>query len=153
MYIPCRVAMAPWLLRYPRCPQRFSPIVLLFSLIRLHLAFQPLARSYSRVTVSSKTCCLVYFFAYVDWVPSKVISPLTTAVNSPNNVILFTQTFNRILFYICNHRFFVEHKAKSWDREEILRTAAFSLRVCTQTYVRHGRMRPFGGAIITYSLY
>ena len=47
--------MAPWLLRYPRCPKRVS-VFSLFSLIKLHLASHPLASSYSHVAVLSVFC-------------------------------------------------------------------------------------------------
>ena len=61
-YTPCRAAMAPWLLCYLRCvSQEGSAIFSLFSLIELHLVSHPLASSYSRVTVSSKKCCLNLF--------------------------------------------------------------------------------------------
>ena len=41
-YVPCRAGMAPWLLRYPRCPKR----TLHFPLIKLHLASHPLASTW-----------------------------------------------------------------------------------------------------------
>ena len=58
--------MAPWLLRYPRCPKR----ALQFSLIKLNLASHPLASSsYSRVTVSSVFCAQNIFFGPSVWGP------------------------------------------------------------------------------------
>ena len=72
-YVPCRAAMAPWLLRYPMCPKRALQISL-FSLIKLHLASLPLASSYSRVAVSSVFCILgtkYIFFGPNAWGPVK----------------------------------------------------------------------------------
>ena len=44
-------------------PQEGSSVFSLFSLIKLHLAFLPLASSYSRVAVSSVFCAQNIFFA------------------------------------------------------------------------------------------
>ena len=45
-YVPCRAAMAPWLLRYPRRPKRALKFSL-FSLTKLRLASHRLTSSYS----------------------------------------------------------------------------------------------------------
>ena len=57
---------------------------------------------------------------------SKNVSPLTTAAYGPNSAIPLTQTCNRILFYVCNGRYFGIQKAKNGDRGRIVFTAALT---------------------------
>ena len=60
--VPCRAAMAPWLLRHPRCPTRALQFSLCFS-NKAPFGLHPLASSYnSRVTVSSVFCAKIYIF-------------------------------------------------------------------------------------------
>ena len=47
---------------------------------------------------------------------SKGVLPLAIDANSPNGAISLTQTFNRILFCVCNGRYFEVRKAKNGDR-------------------------------------
>ena len=68
MYIPCKAAI--W--RRGCSVIRGAPcgltVFYLFPITKLHLASHPLARSYSRLTVSSKKCCLIFCFPpIVDW--------------------------------------------------------------------------------------
>ena len=42
---------------------------------------------------------------FSPWV-SKNVVPLTKAANGPNSAISLTQTFDRILFYVCNSLYF-----------------------------------------------
>ena len=58
---------------------------------------------------------------------SKGVLPLILAANGPNDAISLTQTFNRILFDVCNGRYFEVQKAKNGDRETIVFTAAFKI--------------------------
>ena len=56
---------------------------------------------------------------------SKGVSPLIIAANGPNSAIsLTTQTFNRVIFYVCNGRYFGVQKAKNEDRGTVVFTAA-----------------------------
>ena len=55
---------------------------------------------------------------------SKNVLPLTPAECDPNGAILLTQTWNRILFFVCNGRYFGVKKAKNGDRGRIVFTAA-----------------------------
>ena len=52
----------------PEVPPEGSPVFFLFPIVKLNLAFHPLANSYNRVTGSS-TKCLLFFFAHADWAP------------------------------------------------------------------------------------
>ena len=54
---------------------------------------------------------------------SKNVLLLTTVTYGPNGAISLTQTFNRILFYVCNGRYFGVQKAKNGDRGRIVFTA------------------------------
>ena len=56
----------------------------------------------------------------------KCVLPWIIAANGPNGSISLTQTFNRILFYVCNGRYFGVQKAKNGDRGTIVFTAALS---------------------------
>ena len=58
---------------------------------------------------------------------SNNVLPLTTAAYGPNSVILLTQPFDRIMFYVCNGRYFGVQKAENEDRGRIVFTA--TLRV------------------------
>ena len=55
---------------------------------------------------------------------SKNVLPLMKAANDPNGAIPLTQTFNRILLYVCNGRYFGVQQAKNGDRGRIVFTAA-----------------------------
>ena len=55
---------------------------------------------------------------------SKNVLPLTKAANGPNSAISLTQTFDRILFYVCNSRYFEVQKAKNGDQRSIVFAAA-----------------------------
>ena len=70
---------------------------------------------------------------------SKNVLPLTTAAYGPNSAISLTQTFNHILFYICNGRDFGVQKTKNGDRGRIVFTAALKLKhfVCLFLFVSH----------------
>ena len=59
---------------------------------------------------------------------SKNVLPLTKAANGPNSVISLTQTFDRILFYVCNSLYFGVQKAKNRDRGAIVFTATLNRR-------------------------
>ena len=61
---------------------------------------------------------------------SKNVLPLRSAAYGPNSAILSTQTFNRILFHVCNGRDFGVQKTKSGDRGRIACTA-------TLRHIRH----------------
>ena len=54
------------------------------------------------------------------------VLPLTKAANGPNSAISLTQTFDRILFYVCNSEYFGVQKAKNGDRGTIVFTATLS---------------------------
>ena len=57
---------------------------------------------------------------------TKDVLPLIVAANDPNGAISLTQTFNRILFYVCNIRYFPVQKAKNGDRGTIVFTAVLT---------------------------
>ena len=46
---------------------------------------------------------------------SKDVLLLIIAVNGPNGAISLTHIFNRIIFYVCNDRYFGVQKAKNGD--------------------------------------
>ena len=54
---------------------------------------------------------------------SKGVLPLTTADYGPSGAISLTHTFNRILFDVCNRRYFRVQKAENGDLEIILTAA------------------------------
>ena len=58
---------------------------------------------------------------------SKNVLPLIKAANGPDSAISLTQTFDRILFCVCNSLYFGVQKAKNGDRGTIVFTA--TLRV------------------------
>ena len=58
---------------------------------------------------------------------SKNVLPLTKAANGPNSAISLTQTFDRILFCVCNSLYFGVQKAKNGDRGTIVFTATLRL--------------------------
>ena len=103
MYILCRAAIAPWLLRYPRCPKRAFQFYLLFPLVMLHLASYPLASSYSRVTVSSKKCCLIFFVRPCRLDPVKGIweTPRNGEQHGNKNAKTTCQSFGVLPCTIC----------------------------------------------------
>ena len=61
---------------------------------------------------------------------------LTTAVYSPNGAISLTQTFNRILLYVCNGRYLGFKKQKQGIEEESCLSQPFKEHL---TRVRHER--------------
>ena len=53
---------------------------------------------------------------------------LRIAAYGPNSAISLTQTFNRVLFHVCNGRDFGAQKANNGDRRRIVFTAIHLLR-------------------------
>ena len=62
---------------------------------------------------------------FSSWL-SKHVLPLSKAANGPNSVISLTQTFDRILFCVCNSLYFGAQKAKNEDRRTIVFTATLT---------------------------
>ena len=94
-HVPCIAAVAPWLLRHPRCPKR----ALHFSLKKLNLAFHPLANSYSRVTVLSVFCAQNIFFSGPSvWGPVNIIRCLVWKGKIPTR-----ENFGETLYLTCAH--------------------------------------------------
>ena len=61
---------------------------------------------------------------------TKNVLPLTRAAYDPNSAISLTQTFNRILLYACNGRYFEVQKAKNGDGGRIVFTVTFTQTRC-----------------------
>ena len=57
---------------------------------------------------------------------SSNVLPLTKAANGSNSAISLTQTFDRILFCVCNSLYFGVQKAKHGDRGTIVFTATLT---------------------------
>ena len=57
---------------------------------------------------------------------SKGVLPLILLANGPNGTISLTQTFNRILFHVCNGGYFGVQKAKKGDGGTMVFTAALN---------------------------
>ena len=72
---------------------------------------------------------------------SKNVLPLTTAAYGPNGAISLTQTFNRILFYVYNGRYFGVQKAKNRDRGRIVFTAALKIYMNASSPSEHAPVR------------
>ena len=81
MYL-AELPMAPWSLRYPRCPKRAIHFLPVFSNKAL-FGLPPLASSYSRVMVSSVFCTQnIYIFGPSVWGPVKCVLLLVFVVGS-----------------------------------------------------------------------
>ena len=78
---------------------------------------------------------------------SKNVLPLTKAANGPNSAISMTQTFDHILFYVCNSRYFGVQNAKNGDRGTIVSTATLNIQN-TLVHLAHAfpKVTPFGYA-------
>ena len=70
---------------------------------------------------------------------SKNVLPLTKAANGPNSAISLTQTFDRILFCVCNSLYFGVQKAKNGDRGTIVLTATL-MKVYNRVDAHHCTM-------------
>ena len=64
----------------------------------------------------SRTKCVRYLVSWANLIfrhhYERMFLPLTKAANGPNSGISLTQTFDRILFYLCNSLYFGVQKAK-----------------------------------------
>ena len=60
---------------------------------------------------------------------SKNVLPSTKAANGPNSATSLTQTFDRILFYVCNSLYSWVQKAKNGDRGTTVFTVAQTLNM------------------------
>ena len=71
------------------------------------------------------------------------VLPLTKAANGPNSAISLTQTFDHILFYVFNSRYFEVQKEKNGNRGTIVFSAALKRWVYYHRGTRSNAMTSF----------